>query len=116
MSTRRIPIAFLAGGLLLKGSLALLWNFVKSPVVSTLLTTSDPGALWLATRTTEVIFGVSNARKEIPAPAEPAIFVLLLIVGFGLECLMIGFVVQRAWRQKRALVTPEETLTAERAP
>jgi hypothetical protein len=62
------------------------------------------------------MFGVSNSGKEISAPAEPAIFVVLLILGFGLECLLVGLMVQLFLARRRGTVRPGLPPTAGRVP
>jgi hypothetical protein len=106
-------MAFLVGGLLLKGGMVLLWNFIKSPILLGLYTRCDPGAFWLANHTTSLLF---DQRREIPAPAEPAAFVALLILGFGLECLLVGLAVQAFVARKRGAATPGLAPSAGRVP
>jgi hypothetical protein len=100
-SMKRLPIAFMVGGLLFKAGLEALWKLTGFPEIARLLTTFDPGAVWFATKVTSVLF---DQRRIAPTPAEATMFALLLILGFGLECLFLGIIVQQfrvRWRGNR---------------
>lgn len=88
---QRLPTLFLAAGLVLKGLLVLTWRLFRIPELLGLLTTYDPGAFWLAEKTTALIF---DQRRIAPSSAETIAFELLLIVGFGIECLLLGLLIR----------------------
>ena len=91
---RRLPIVFLLGGIVLKTVLVLLWSLFKVPGLLRLLTTYDPGPLWLAEKTVAFLF----PRGIAPAGATE-VFELVAIVGFGIECLLVGCVI--SWFLRR---------------
>jgi len=98
MNTKRYPIVFLVGGMMLKGLLVLLSGLIQSAALVSLLTTYDPLAFAFANWGSSLFF---DPRRIAPGPGEAQIFGVLLVIGFGIECLLIGFVV-RWFRQRRA--------------
>jgi hypothetical protein len=89
---------FLVGGLGLKGLLVLLWRLFKLPGLLGLLTTYDPAAFWFAENAKGLFF---DQRRFAPTPAESVTFELLLILGFGIECLVVGFIISWFLRKPR---------------
>lgn len=91
MNIRRLPIAFLVLGLVFKTFLVLLWRNGRSPALLNLLTYYDPGARYFAEWLTRLFF---NRGGITFAPGSTTFFDIFLVVGFGIECLVLGFVVQ----------------------
>lgn len=56
-----------------------------------LLTSYDPGANYFAERMTRLFF---DYRGITLAPGANTFFEVCLVIGFGIECLIIGIVVQ----------------------
>lgn len=96
---RRLPVLFFVAGLAVKGLLVLAWKFSKAPELSNLLTTYDPGAFALAEKGVGLLF---DTRRLAPTPGEALAFDLLLVLGFGLECMVVGFFWELFMRPKRA--------------
>lgn len=88
---KRIPILLLVAGLCVKGLLVLALRFSHAPELLNLLTTYDPCAFAFAENTVSLLF---DPRRIAPTPSEAVAFDLLLILGFGLECMLVGFLVQ----------------------
>ena len=102
MNIKRLPIAFMIGGLVLKALLVLLWKFFRVPELMGLLTTYDPGAFAFAEKGAGLFF---DQRRIAPAPGESALFEVLLVIGFGIECLLVGLLVRwflRRYQSPRA--------------
>lgn len=91
MSIRRLPVMFLMGGLLVKALLVILWRVSKGPEFTALLTTYDPGAFTFAEKGAALFF---DQRRIAPTPGESALFEVLLVIGFGLECMLVGLIVR----------------------
>jgi hypothetical protein len=98
MARKRLPAVFLVGGMALKGLLVIAWRLSKAPALLALLTTYDPAGFWFAERTTALLF---DHRRIAPTPVEAATFEVLLIVGFGIECLIAGLVISWILRRPR---------------
>jgi hypothetical protein len=90
MARKRLPAVFLVGGMALKGLLVIAWRLSKAPALLALLTTYDPAGFWFAEKTRALLF---DQRRIAPTPAEAVTFEVLLIVGFGIECLIVGLVI-----------------------
>lgn len=98
MTSKWLPAVFLVGGLVMKGLLLAVWKRFNSLALLNLLTTYDPGAFWFAEKTTALLF---DQRRIYPTYQEAIAFELLLVVGFGLECLLVGMVVTWFLRRRR---------------
>jgi len=98
MNVKRIPIAFLVAGLVFKTFLVFLWRHWKFPPLMSLLINHDPGARYFAERMTRLFFDYGGITF---APGAPAFFEIFLVIGFGIECLVLGFVVQWVLRRFR---------------
>src|SRR5713226_5087224 len=96
MNIRRLPVAFLVVGLALKATLVFLWRLFPIPGILKLLIYYDPGAFHFAERAAKLFF---DQRRLAPTPAESILFEVFLVIGFGIECLLIGFVVQWVLRR-----------------
>jgi hypothetical protein len=96
MNIKRLPIAFLVVGLALKALLVLLWRLWQIPSLPNLLIYYDPGARYLAERMTRLLFDHGGITL---APGAPTFYEVTLIIGFGIECLLLGFAVQWVLRR-----------------
>ena len=95
---KRLPMLLFAAGLAIKGLLVLAWRFSHEPFLSNLLIQYDPGAFAFAERAVELLF---DRRGIAPTPSEAIAFEMFLILGFGLECALVGFFYESLFRQKR---------------
>jgi hypothetical protein len=93
---KQLPIAFLAVGLVFKMFLVFLWKHGGSPGVLNLLIYYDPGARYFAERVTRLFF---DYRGITLAPGSNTLFDISLVIGFGIECLVLGFVAR--WLLRR---------------
>lgn len=84
-------------GTAVKAILIGFFRIVPSPELLRLLTDFDPGAFAFANWGSSLFF---DPRRIAPGPGEALIFEILLAIGFGVECLMIGLLVQ--WLMHRA--------------
>lgn len=91
MSIKRLPMAFMIGGVVLKTLLVVLCRVFRVPELLRLLTTYDPGAFAFANWGASLFF---DQRRIAPGPGEAQIFEILLVVGFGIECLLVGLLVR----------------------
>lgn len=91
MNIRRLPVAFLVLGLAFKTFLVLLWRHWSSGVLLKLLVYYDPGARYFAEKVTRLFFDYGGITL---APGANAFFDVVLVIGFGIECLILGFVVR----------------------
>jgi hypothetical protein len=98
MNIKRLPIAFLVVGLVFKTLLVFLWRLWKFPGVLNLLIYYDPGAFHFAEKMAGLFF---DQRRLAPTSGESALFEIFLVIGFGIECLVLGFVVQWVLRRFR---------------
>lgn len=81
----------LVGGLLVKALLVILWRVTRGPELMALLTTYDPGAFTFAEKGAALFF---DQRRIAPTPGESALFEVLLVIGFGIECFLVGLLVR----------------------
>ncbi len=95
---RRLPILFLVAGLAIKGLLVLTWRFSQAPELFNLLTSYGPGVFAFAEKGVALLF---DPRRIAPTPGESLAFEFLLVLGFGLECIVVGFLCQMVFRPKR---------------
>lgn len=87
MKLARLPLIFLIGGILVKGVLMLSWHYFGTPDLLNVLVAYDPGAFWLAEQVVPLVF---DQRRILPTPMEDFVFQLVMVLGFGLECLAAG--------------------------
>src|SRR5437879_13840361 len=88
MNIKRLPIVFLAVGIVLKATLVLLWRLSQVPGILKLLVYYDPGAHHFAEGMTRLFFYHGGFTF---APGAPMSFEIFLVIGFGIECFLIGF-------------------------
>ena len=86
-----LPILLMAIGAGLKLLEILLWRFFRPPAVFDLAVTYDPLGFWLANTITALL---CDQWRVLPALSKPTLFDLLLIAGFGMECLLLGIAIQ----------------------
>lgn len=91
MTIWRLPLILLLGGLFVKTLLVALWRGSQGPELMTLLTTLDPGAFAFAVNGVASFY---DQRRIAPTPAEATLFEALLIIGFGVECMLVGLVIR----------------------
>jgi hypothetical protein len=91
MNIKRLPVAFLIVGLVFKTLLVLLWRQWGSGGLLSLLTTYDPGARYFAEKMTRLFFDYGGITF---APGSNAFFDISLVIGFGIECLLAGFLLR----------------------
>ena len=92
--TNRLPVAFLFVGLLFKTTLVVLFGLWHTALILRLDLLYDPGAWYFAEKIANFFF-----RRE-PPPTESVVYEISLVVGFGIECLLIGLMLQcllRRW-------------------
>lgn len=78
--------------------MVLVWRLFQPPIALGLLTTYDPAVFWFAENAKGLFF---DQRRFAPTPAEMVTFELLLILGFGIECLVVGLLVSWFLRRPR---------------
>ena len=88
MKIKRLPVVFLVTGIAIKTLLLILLRLTGSKGLLTLLTIYDPGAMYFADRITRLFFD----NRSIPfATGVDTLFEICLVIGFGIECLLAGF-------------------------
>ena len=102
MNIRRLPIALLATGIVFKTSLVLLWRYhERFPGLPNLLIYYDPGARYFAEGLTRLFFDYKGITF---APGANTFFEVALVIGFGIECLLAGFLLR--WLLGRPVAHP----------
>jgi hypothetical protein len=96
MNFKRLPILFLVVGIALKATLVFIWRLSHIPGMLKLLVYYDPGAHHFAEEMTRLFFYHGGFTF---APGAPMSFEVFLVIGFGIECLVLGFVVQWVLRR-----------------
>ena len=91
MNIKRLPIVLLVVGLAFKGILVVLWRLWQIPRLPDLLIYYDPGARYFAEVMTRLFF---DYRGITMAAGAPAFYEVFLVVGFGIECLLVGFLLR----------------------
>ena len=97
MKTARLPLIFLVAGLVLKGYLVLLFRLRQIPELIPIVIDYDPGGFWFAEQVTPLFF---DPRRFAPTLQEAFFFDVLLVVGFGIECFLIGLLIRWVYRQR----------------
>jgi hypothetical protein len=101
MNIRRLPLAFLLGGILLKALLIVTWRVSRLPALLIVLMRCDPVAVFFAERTTAAFY---DQRRLFPGAAEGLFFELALTLAFGVECLFVGLLIRWFWSHRTAQV------------
>jgi hypothetical protein len=91
----RLPIWFAVAGAAAKALLIIGWRLSGGVSVFRVLTVFDPVSFWLAEVGVNLILG---GRRIAPSPAQALTFEILLVLGFALQCLVLGIVVQSILR------------------
>ncbi len=91
MNIKRLPIAFLILGLVFKAFLLVVWRYWRPVAVMDLLIHYDPGARYLAEKVTHLLFDYGGITF---APGANACYEVVLVIGFGIECLLAGFLLR----------------------
>jgi len=91
MNIKRLPIAFLVVGLVSKSFLIFLWRHWKFPSLPNLLIYYDPAARYFAERVTRLRFDHGGITF---ATGSNTCFEISLVIGFGIECLLVGFLIR----------------------
>ena len=91
MNRRRLPFILLGLGALTKALLVALTKLGDFPLLITIATRYDPVAFGLANWGSSLLF---NPKRLAPGNGEVAVFEALLVVGFGAECFLLGFVIR----------------------
>ena len=99
MNIKRLPVAFLLGGLALKTAVLLFWRLWQTPALLKLAIYYDPGAFHFAEKAAGLFF---DQRRLAPTAGESILFEVFLVIGFGLECLVLGFIIQWVLRRFRS--------------
>jgi hypothetical protein len=89
--TMRLPLWCALFGVALKALLFLGWTVSENVILVRLLTVYDPISLWLAEEGVSVIF---DGRRIWPGGPESLTFEVLLVLGFSLQCFVLGGLVQ----------------------
>ena len=96
MNIKRLPVVFLLVGLALKTTVLLLWRLSQAPSLLKLAIYYDPGAFHFAEKAAGLFF---DQRRLAPTPGESALFDVFLVIGFGIECFVLGLIVQWVLRR-----------------
>ena len=89
--TQRLPLLLLLCGALLKASLVVGWRITRNETTFKILTIYDPVSFWLA----ELGVGLAFDQRRIgPSPLEALTFEVLLILGFALQCFVLGMILR----------------------
>ena len=87
--TRRLPMLLLVSGVLLKASLVVGWRIARIETALKIETVYDPLSFWLAPEGVRLGF---DQRRIAPSMLESLTFEVLLILGFALQCFLVGMI------------------------
>jgi hypothetical protein len=90
MSRFRTPLILMAGGFAAKGAAVIAYRLIHAPELGAVLTTYDPLGFRFADSLLTFLF---DLRGMAPSPGAPAVFEVLLCVGFALQCFLLGLVI-----------------------
>lgn len=85
----------MAGGFAAKGAAVIVYRLVGQPGLAALLTTYDPLGLHFAETVLPFFF---DLRGIAPPAAAPAVFEVLLVTGFALQCFILGLAINEGRR------------------
>jgi hypothetical protein len=91
MNRRRLPFVFFGAGVLIKLLLIGLTKLGDFPSVVSIATRYDPFAFMFANWGASLFF---SAKRIAPGNGEVQIFEALLAIGFGVECLLLGYIIR----------------------
>jgi hypothetical protein len=82
---------FFLSGLAIKAIVLSVWKLFHLPAAAKALGPADPLAFAVAERLTASFF---SQRRIVPTLAEGIAFELFLVLAFGLECLLVGYIIR----------------------
>lgn len=103
MKRFRTPLLLMIGGFAAKGVAVVVYRLFRPPGLLTLLTTYDPLGFHFA----NAFLSLFNLRGIAPTAAPP-LFEVLLMVGFAVQCFLLGLAISEGRRllQRRVASTP----------
>jgi len=90
-------------GVLLKASLVVGWRIARNETAFKIATVYDPVSFWLAELGVRLGF---DQRRIAPSPLESLTFEMLLILGFALQCFVLGMILSDLRPADRACYEP----------
>jgi hypothetical protein len=87
----RLPMYFLVIGAAVKTALVVLWRLYQPAHLYKLIITYDPIGIWVSETVTPLFF---DQRRFAPTPSEAVFYEIVLILSFGIECLVLGLILK----------------------
>jgi hypothetical protein len=89
---RRLPLLLLVSGALLKAALIAGFRITGGgPTAYRLVLVYDPVSVWLAEQGVRLAF---DQRRVFPTPPEAIAFDVLLVLGFAMQCFLLGIILR----------------------
>jgi len=95
MNRFSLPFALIVGGFAAKGAAIIAYGVFHPPELLTVLTTFDPVGFRFAEAALPIFF---DLRGIAPPPAAPAVFEVLLAIGFAVQCFVLGIAITEGRR------------------
>jgi hypothetical protein len=91
-----MSLLMMAGGFAAKGTAVIVYRLVGPPGFGTVLTTYDPLGIHFAETFLPLFF---DLRGIAPPAAAPDVFGVLLVIGFAVQCFVLGLVISEGRRK-----------------
>jgi hypothetical protein len=101
MNRFRVPLILMLGGFAAKGAGILAYRLFRPPGLLRMLTTFDPAGFRFAEAALPLFF---DLRGIAPPPAAHAVFEVLLVIGFAVQCFILGLALSEGRRLLRQSV------------
>ncbi len=98
MNRRRLPFVLMGVGALIKAILVGLTKLGDFPTAVRLATKYDPAAFVFATWGSSLFF---SPKRIAPGNGEVQIFETLLVISFGVECFVLGYIIRLFFAEKK---------------
>jgi hypothetical protein len=95
MNRFRMPLIMMAGGFAAKGAAVIVYRLVGPTGLAALLMTYDPLGWHFAETVLPLFF---DLRGIAPPAAAPAVFEGLLVIGFAVQCFIVGLAISEGRR------------------
>ena len=99
----RLPLILMVGGFVAKGAAVVAYRMFHPPWLAAVLTTYDPLGFQFAQVLLPMFF---DLRGIAPPPGASAVFEVLLVAGFAVQCFIMGLAISEGRRILEQYVGP----------